>query len=107
MLKKTLAIGGLVIGAASGGLLTASPSHALAPAGCGGSWCSSSHTRFFHRHSAFNANENELFNHIRLRIRNRNNNIAIARNTQAQAERQRQRQREDEDQFQDERRDRR
>jgi hypothetical protein len=104
VLKKTFAIGGLAIAAATGVLLTSSPASAQVPTWGGGGGWSSHHFHFRSHHRNFNANENELFNRIRIRIRNRNNNIAIARNDQAQAQRENQRQleRQQERQRQDE-----
>lgn len=86
VLKKMCAIGGLVITAASGAVLTSPPASAAIPVwgGC----CGGDRTRDFNRHwdSArnFNVHQNDVFNRIRFRINNRNNNAAIARENQAE-----------------------
>ena len=89
VLKKTCAIGGLVIATATGALLTSSPASAVAPTWGHGGWGYGSHrSGLFHSHRSFAANSNALFNRIRIRIHNRNNNVAI--NNQRQRDRQRQ-----------------
>ena len=85
MLKKTCALGGLVVATAAGALITTSSASATVPAW--GGWHHNA-LRLWSGHRSFNANENALFNRIRIRIRNRNNNVAI--NNQAQRQREHQ-----------------
>lgn len=94
VLKKTCAVGGLVIATAAGTLIMSSPAPAATPAWGGGGWGFGGHRAgLFNRGGAFAGNENALFNRIRLRIRNRNNNVAINNQRQHEQQREFQRQR--------------
>jgi hypothetical protein len=81
VLKKTCAIGGLLLSTTAGALLTSSPVSAQVPTWGGGCCGSHSSFRHFSRHHNrnWNGNENSNLNHIRLHLNNRNNNIAVAR----------------------------
>jgi hypothetical protein len=73
VLKTTSAAGGLVIAAATAGvLLTGSPASAQVSLGHGHHWSSRHHNR------NVNVNRNRII--VRVRVHNRNNNIAVARN---------------------------
>jgi hypothetical protein len=71
VLRTTSAAGGLIIAAATAGiLLTGSPASAQAPTG--------HHWSSHHRNRNVNVNRNRII--VRVKVHNRNNNIAVAKN---------------------------